>query len=67
MKINQNDLQIPDPDQLENNIESEMQQQVVHNIKSGIIQLTGDGNFQYSKRGLLFLWYQFIKDMIRLC
>jgi hypothetical protein len=67
MKINRADLLIPDPDRLEDNIESEMRQQIDHNLKSGIIRLTEEGNFQYSKRGLLFLWYQFIKDMIRLC
>jgi hypothetical protein len=67
MKIKQADLLIPDPDQLEDKIESEMRQQIDHNLKSGIIQLNGEGDFQYSKRGLLFLWYQFIKDMIRLC
>lgn len=67
MKIQTDDLLIPDPERLEETIESEMRQQVDHNLKSGIIQLTGDGHFQYSKRGLIYLWYQFIKDMIRLC
>ena len=67
MKINPDNLLIPDPEHLEENIETEMSKQIAHNLKSGIIHLTGDGHFQYSKRGLLFLWYQFIKDMIRLC
>lgn len=67
MKIKSSDLLIPDPEELENGIESEMHKQVEHNLKTGIILLTGDGNFQYSKRGLLFLWGQFIKDMVRLC
>jgi len=44
-----------------------MRKQVEHNLSTGIIRLTGDGNFKYSKRGLLFLWMQFVKDMIRLC
>lgn len=67
MKINTSDLLIPDPEELENGIESEMRNQVEHNLDAGIICLTGDGHFQYSKRGLIFLWGQFIKDMIRLC
>lgn len=67
MNITSNDLLIPDPELLEETIETEMRQQVDHNLQAGIIRLTGDGNFQYSKRGLVFLWYQFIKDMIRLC
>ena len=58
---------MPDPENIEKNIETEMRDQVDHNLRSGIIRLTEDGHFQYSKRGLIFLWGQFIKDMIRLC
>jgi hypothetical protein len=61
------DLSIPDPDQLEQEIESELRSQIDHNLESGIIRLTGDGYFRYTLRGLFFLWRQFIKDMIRLC
>ena len=60
-------LRMPDPEEIENSIEQEMRAQVDHNLAAGFIQLTGDGHFQYSKRGLLFLWGQFIKDMVRLC
>lgn len=67
VKIESANLLIPDPEELENGIESEMRSQVEHNLSTGIIRLTGDGHFQYSKRGLLFLWGQFIKDMVRLC
>lgn len=67
MKIKQENLLVPDPESLEENIETEMRRQIDHNLKSGIIHLTNDGHFKYSKRGLIFLWYQFIKDMIRLC
>jgi hypothetical protein len=61
------DLQVPDPDDAEREIETEMRDQIDHNLSDGIIQLTGDGHFRYSFRGLLFLWKQFIKDMVRLC
>jgi hypothetical protein len=60
-------LRMPDPEIIEDGIEAEMRRQVEHNLESGIIRLTGDGHFKYSKRGLLFLWGQFVKDMIRLC
>jgi hypothetical protein len=60
-------LRMPDPEEIEDSIEREMRNQVEHNLRSGIIQLTGDGHFRYSTRGLFFLWGQFIKDMIRLC
>ncbi len=60
-------LRIPDPEAVEQAIEAEMKRQVEHNLATGIIRLTGDGHFQYSKRGLFFLWGQFIKDMVRFC
>ena len=61
------DLRIPDPDEAEHDIEDEMRRQIDHNLDKGIIRLTGDGHFRYSFRGLLFLWRQFVKDMVRLC
>ena len=60
-------LRIPDPENIEHSIESEMQQQIKHNLDKGIIRMTDDGHFKYSCRGLLFLWAQFIKDMARFC
>jgi hypothetical protein len=60
-------LRVPDPEDIEDSLEREMRSQVEENLASGIIRLTGDGYFQYSKRGLFFLWGQFLKDMARLC
>jgi hypothetical protein len=61
------DLRMPDPDDLEADIEKEMKDQVQRNLDDGIIVLTEDGYFRYSARGLFFLWGQFVKDMLRLC
>lgn len=61
------DISIPDPDNLEQEIEGELRQQIDYNLANGIIRLTGDGHFRYTIRGLFFLWRQFIRDMIRLC
>jgi len=61
------DLSIPDPDDLEDQIETELRHQIEFNLQSGIIKTTGDGHFRYTVRGLFFLWKQFVKDMIRLC
>ncbi len=66
-KVTMDQLWMPDPEGLEDGIEKEMRQQVEHNLAAGIIRLTGDGHFEYSKRGLVFLWGQFVKDMVRLC
>jgi len=67
LKIPADRLRMPDPEEIEDSIEQEMRTQVEHNLAAGIIRLTGDGHFQYSRRGLVFLWGQFIKDMVRLC
>jgi len=61
------DLLIPDPDHVSEEIEHELNLQIDHNLSRGIIRPTGDGNFRYTIRGLFFLWRQFIRDMIRLC
>ena len=58
---------MPDPDSLISKVESEMREQIDHNVDRGLITLTGDGNFRYSTKGLFFLWFQSMKDMIRLC
>ncbi len=67
LKIDNANLKMPDPEHIEEAIEEEMRKQVEHNLSVGYILPTGDGNFQYSKRGMIFLWGQFVKDMIRLC
>ncbi|HEX5791517.1 MAG TPA: hypothetical protein VFY13_10190 [Luteolibacter sp.] len=67
LKVPADSLRIPDPDALASSIEEEMRRQLDHNLKAGIIRLTGDGHFEYSWRGLFFLWGQFLKDMVRFC
>lgn len=66
-KVPADQLRMPNPEEIEDSIEREMRNQVAHNLATGIIRLTGDGHFQYSKLGLMFLWGQFLKDMVRLC
>lgn len=66
-KVSAERLLIPDPEKIVESIEEEMRRQLEHNRSTGIIRFTGDGHFQYSPRGLLFLWGQFIKDMVRFC
>ena len=67
LKIEPDSLRVPDPEEIESSIEAEMNSQIRHNLEAGIIRETGDGHFEYTFRGLLFLWGQFVKDMVRLC
>jgi len=66
-KVDPDDLRIPDPEELIGEIEAEMRHCIDHNLKLGIIRPAGDGFFEYSPRGLFFLWKQYLKDMVRLC
>lgn len=46
-------------------IERDMSTQIDHNITAGLIEPVGNGEFRYSWRGCFFLWFQVVKDMIR--
>ncbi len=59
-------LQPADPEQLSALMEREMRAQVDHNLDRGLIKLSGNGTFRYSWRGLVYLWLQSVKDMVRL-
>ena len=54
-----------DADSLPEIISGEMQQQIAHNLKTGIIMDSGDGMFRYSWRGCFFMWRQLMKDLVK--
>ena len=60
------DLAAQDPDGFAELIRRETRRQVDHNLDQGLIKLSGEGTFCYSWRGYLFLWRQFLRDMVRL-
>ena len=66
-RLKEGELLMPDPDEVLDQMEGEMQRQIEHNLKCGLIKVVDDRYFQYSTKGLFFLWIQSIKDMIRLC
>ena len=67
LKLTENDLKIPDPDEIIEAIEAEMRRQIEFNVEQGVITSADEKTFRYSRRGLFFLWKQSVKDMIRLC
>lgn len=67
LKIDPNELLMPDPDDILAQVEAEMDKQIHHNLSCGVIKMADDTHFQYSTKGLFFLWIQSMKDMIRLC
>lgn len=60
------DLADTEPEAFSDLIQRETRRQVDHNLDQGLILLSGEGTFRYSFRGYLFLWRQFLRDMVRL-
>jgi hypothetical protein len=52
-------------EQLPAQMERDMSVQIDHNIEKGLIEPLGNGEFRYSWRGCFFLWFQVVKDMVR--
>lgn len=65
-QIKADQIQAIDPAEIRPLLEKELRLQIDHNLDQGLIRLSGNGTFRYSWRGLVFLWCQFLKDMVRL-
>ena len=63
--IRTEDLALQDTEFLHAYIERDMSAQIDHNITAGVIEPTGNGEFRYSWRGCIFLYWQVVKDMLR--
>jgi hypothetical protein len=55
-----------DADALTAELEAEIQTQVSHNLKCGVLLNAGEGLVRYSWKGCLFLWFQFLRELVRL-
>ncbi|MGH8048540.1 MAG: hypothetical protein ACREKL_14970 [Chthoniobacterales bacterium] len=54
------------PDSLGEQMESDMRRQIDHNLRCGVLKRDRTNTIRYSARGLLFLWFQFLRDLVRL-
>jgi hypothetical protein len=59
-------LQAVDPDSVRVSVECDMESQMQHNLREGLLQREGDEHGRYSWRGMLFLWFQVLRDIFRL-
>src|SRR5215212_12202541 len=55
-----------DEDRIQNEIERDLREQIAHNINKGVLKETSEGEVKYSWRGMLYLWCQFLIDLVRL-
>lgn len=60
-----NDLTPSDPDKIQAEMESDLRNQIEHNLSAGVLTPAGEGEVRYSWRGLFFLWVQFLRDLLR--
>lgn len=54
-----------DPENVQAEIEKDLRNQIEHNLAKGVLTRAGEGEVRYSWRGLLFLWTQFLRDLLR--
>jgi hypothetical protein len=47
-------------------MENDLRDQIAHNIDKGVLKPTGAGDVKYSWRGMIYLWCQFLLDLVRL-
>lgn len=54
------------PDSMREHIEDDLRRQISHNLDLGLLAKVGEDRIRYSARGMLFLWVQFLRDLVRL-
>lgn len=55
-----------DPARLAESLHAEQTAQIAHNLTAGILARGADGAVRYTWRGLMFIWFQFLRDFVRL-
>jgi len=53
------------PEEIQREIQRDLEAQIAHNLRVGLLLPAADGKVRYSWRGLLFLWVQFLRDFVR--
>lgn len=68
LALETSDFVAEDPETLTTLIEQETGEQIQYNLETGLIRLAEKaGTFRYSWRGLFYLYFQLVKDMVKLC
>jgi hypothetical protein len=55
-----------DEDRIQLEVENDLRDQIAHNLKQGVLKSTASGEVKYSWRGMIYLWCQFLLDLVRL-
>src|SRR5213595_978767 len=69
LRLNEVETKVIDPmdeDRIQLEVENDLRDQIAHNLKQGVLKSTPDGEVKYSWRGMVYLWCQFLLDLVRL-
>src|SRR5947209_18473978 len=64
--VDANSVDALDEDRIQSEIEKDLRDQIAHNIDKGVLKQTPAGEVKYSWRGMVYLWCQFLIDLVRL-
>lgn len=53
------------PNEVRASVQRDMEEQIEHNLREGLLRSAGEGHGRYSWRGMVFLWFQFLRDIFR--
>src|SRR5882724_10631363 len=65
-KVDPTEIEPLDEEKIETEIEKDLRDQIAHNIHKGVLKQTATGDVKYSWRGMIYLWCQFLVDLVRL-
>jgi hypothetical protein len=69
LRQNQVELSVIDPmddERIQTEIENDLREQIAHNIAKGVLTPANEREVKYSWRGMIYLWCQFLLDLVRL-
>jgi hypothetical protein len=55
-----------DEEQIQQEMEKDLRDQIAHNLANGLLVQTNGGEIKYSWRGMMYLWCQFLLDLVRM-
>src|SRR5437899_3325810 len=64
--VDPSEIDALDEEQIETEMEKDLRDQIAHNIHKGVLKQTATGDVKYSWRGMIYLWCQFLVDLVRL-
>ena len=65
-RVRMEDLAELDPATIQHEIQKDLRAQITHHIAAGVLKQNAAGEIRYSWRGMVFIWLQFLRDLVRL-